>query len=211
MIETETLYAEVSRRKTRAKALKLPETVFENYCELARWYPESVKLSPSYIPDCVSDVQRKGKDVEFSLGENRYAYQWREDGGFDADGKAVRYAHLDLTVNGRLVFGIGVSGSPTTFVYDYVFWIPRDVESFVEGPWVNAIHALAQEIERLRAEVKREEERRRRDEELRQRQDPRHLAELKERFGIDVIEPAKSEPTKTRWWKRKGRRREALI
>jgi hypothetical protein len=82
-----------------------------------------------------------------------------------------------------------------------VFWIPRVVESFVEGPWVKTITALAAEVDRLRDEAIKAQERQRREEEVRQREDPEHLAELQERFGIDLAQLPTAESPKTPWWK----------
>ena len=201
MSDAERVYEMVERRKERAKGLGLPKTAFDLYCELTRWYPESAKNTPGFIPESVSDMQRKDKDVEFSNEADRYAYQWREDHSVIAEGKVFRSAHLELLVNGRRVFGLGVSGSPTVSQFDYVFWIPRVVESFVEGPWVKTITALAAEVDRLRDEAIKAQERQRREEEVRQREDPEHLAELQERFGIDLAQLPTAESPKTPWWK----------
>jgi len=201
MSEAERIHALVEHRKNRAKALGLLETAFDFYCELTRWYPESAKNTPGLVPESVSDVRGKDKDVEFSHEEDRFAYHWREDQPVLAEGKVCRFAHLELLLNGRRVFGIGISGRPTVSKFDYVFWIPSVVESFVEGPWVKTIDALAVEVNRLRDAAMKEQELRRREDELRRREDPEHLADLKERFGIDIGRPPKEELPKTPWWK----------
>ncbi len=201
MSEVERIHALVEHRKSRAKALGLLETAFDFYCELSRWYPESAKNTPGLVPVSVSDVQRKDKDVEFSHEEDRYAFRWREDQPVIAEGKVYRFAHLELLSSGRRVFEIGLSGRPTVSKFDYVFWIPNVVESFVEGSWVKTLGVLAAEVNRLREETLKAQELRRHEEELRRREDPEHLADLKERFGIDLARPPKEELPKTPWWK----------
>jgi hypothetical protein len=74
MSDANRIYAEVERRKKRAKELGLPETVFRFYYELARYFPAQWTACPSYIPNSVTDVFGSERDVSFSLGRDRYTH-----------------------------------------------------------------------------------------------------------------------------------------
>jgi hypothetical protein len=209
MSEADKIYVEVERRKKRAQELGLPKIVFDFYHKLAQWYPAWAEF-PDHIPRSVSDVQQgRKRGVEFTLGKDRYTFAWSERSGSVPDGDVYWSGELELLENEKRVFQIRVHGSSDEVTG--VYWTPSEVAAFVEGPWVKAISALAVEAKRAHEDALEQAE-------LRKKEDPNKLAELKERFGIESVEPTKDEPERrdkpgreewvfvdppnTSWWKR---------
>lgn len=211
MSEADRIMAEVERRKQRAKELGLPKMVFDFYYESARFWPARWAACPDYFPHSVADVQEIGRGVSFSLGQDRYTLKWSQSSVWLPDGDVGWSGQLELSANEKRVFQISVDGRSDEGVG--VFWTPSDVTAFVEGPWVKSISALAVTAKRAHAEALGLAERL-------QRENPKKLADLKERFGIESVEPTMDElaeprtvelesprwdlfeAEKTSWWKR---------
>jgi len=190
MSEADQVYAEAERRKQRAEELGLPKIVFDFYYELARHFPARWAAFPECLPQSVTDVQEIGQDVVFSLGQDRYTFRWSEQSVSLADGDVGWGGELVLSVNEKRVLQISVHGESDEVAV--VSWTPADVAAFVEGPWVQAISALAVEAKCAHEEATRLAM-------FREKEDPKELAYLKERFRIESDEPSKVEPGSVLW------------
>ena len=73
MSDAERVYEMVARRKDRAKALGLLKTAFDFYCELTRWYPESAKTTPGFIPESSDGLQPTLRRLPRSPGSGSHA------------------------------------------------------------------------------------------------------------------------------------------
>ena len=198
------IYSEVERRKKRALELKLPETVFSFYHELARWYPAWVKHRPEAIPESVREPTKTGEDsISFLVKNDQFDFRWREPSFTLPDGDVAWSGQLELSFNRKRVFEIRLIGSFSEI--DGVDWSPTEVEAFVEADWVPTIVKLAQEGAETNAKAERLAKQR-------AKEDPKRLADLRERFGIESgaaerqrKEKGRSPEGATRaisWWKR---------
>ncbi|MGD0267380.1 MAG: hypothetical protein ABSD47_20915 [Candidatus Methylomirabilota bacterium] len=198
------IYSEVERKKKRASELKLPETVFNFYHELARWYPAWVKHRPEAIPESVREPTKTGDgSISFSVKNDQFDFRWRESSFGLPDGDVAWSGHLELSFNKKRVFEISLIGSFSEI--HGVNWSPTKVEAFVEADWVPTILKLAEEGAETNARAERLATQH-------AKEDPKRLADLRERFGIESgaaecqrKEKGRSPEGGTRaisWWKR---------
>lgn len=180
--DIDALVAEVERRKARARQLGLLDLVFDVYFRIEHYAAWSKKAPDAVHPEfrAAREIEKrtvKGLQtihgVELPIGDSTFVFVFDSRITSLPDGETFQSGTLTLTVDGQEVFGIDCSGDDVEYVG--VQWKPRDVDSFIEGPWIEPLKAAATKILDWEEKYKREsEERRNRDK----------AAELKKKFGL---------------------------
>jgi hypothetical protein len=155
--DADEIYAEVERRKKRAVALHLPQTISEFFLYKVRNYPvwRADPERTEYVPQVVNDLEQQigeTSDVKvylFSHGGTRYRFSWTQKGRDSYFEEHSRYDHiawtgnLTLYVDDEQVFAMALRGEQD--IPGGIDWIPQSVEAFVEGRWVEDLRALVPE------------------------------------------------------------------
>jgi hypothetical protein len=181
------IYAAIERRKRRAVELGVPEFVWDLF-ERVKFYPSYSRNDPvgyqKFIPSGVTALEEPAKgDVAFVYDGSKYSFSWSTKNADSFLGKhheTVREdARLVLRVEGERVFELALRGEQTFYEDDVSpkTWEKREIQAFVEGPWVENLRELNGTIIQHYQQVHEAEARKRRE-------DPRKLADLKDRFGI---------------------------
>ncbi len=179
MSEADEVHEEVERRKRRARELQLPSLLFELYRDLICHYPAWSVDHRQYIPDDVAALEQPAEGaISFIYRGNKYSFSWGQemvDSTFDDSPEQMLYYNgfLNVHVAGQRVFTLTLRGESDMGIT----WEPRNIEAFIEGPWVEALRTLAQTAkDHLRTARNLEAKK--------WREDAGRLADLKERFGI---------------------------
>jgi len=178
MTEEEQIVAEVERRRKRAEELGLAD-LLTLFCDHLEFLKEG--LNPERLPNYVTDVKvadiRLGHDLtqirEIFFEEKSYIFALKHNEGIDPGGEPDLTGHLLLIEDGKTLFDLYVLGEDQEWIGRV--WKPFRVDAFIEGPWVQKVKTLAQEIfglsdrrqKQSQAECKKKE-----------------LENLKKKFGI---------------------------
>ncbi|HXN14266.1 MAG TPA: hypothetical protein VN865_14230 [Candidatus Acidoferrales bacterium] len=185
--DADAIYAEIERRKQRAKELGVPQLVwgfFETVKYLPSWASDDRPNDKKFVPPFVTEIKALPEGgLAFSYEGVGYSLAWSEKSNDSYDSYRSRMAsyngRLALNVAEDRVFELTLFGTQDQSSDEYVpmEWTIRNVEAFVEGPWVERITELAVRITQHRREVHEADARKRRE-------DPAKLKDLKDRFGI---------------------------
>lgn len=177
------IFAEVERRKQRARSLGLPDLVFKLYFDGIQHYAAWGKSSPDAVhPDFRSATaipKRPVKalhtveGVEISIDASKFVFVFDSHTTTMPDGEDCYFGTLSLTVDGQDVFAIDCGGH---YKESNGFeWEPYGVDGFIEGPWIEPLATASSKIFDWKQKYQQESEaRRNRDK----------AAELKEKFGL---------------------------
>ncbi|MCX6616907.1 MAG: hypothetical protein NTZ98_12530 [Acidobacteria bacterium] len=189
MNEADEVYAEVERRKKHAWDSGIINRLPRLYREYLRHYPSWLKHCPRYIhPSVTGILEPEPGQVRFTLKGNEYVCAYKEEWipyPVFSDIRPIQghlpthfiSGDLHLFFQGQKVLEIRISVEEARSGCGENTWEPRDVEGFIEGPWVQDLIRLADNAEaHYKGEAKAAERER--------GQDPKKLADLKKRFGL---------------------------
>ena len=179
MTEEERIQAEVARRRERAAELGLYDllTLFCDHLAFLKDGP-----NPARVPESVTDVKATditlGSDLiqsrEIFFGEKSYLFAFKQKDDFDPSGEPYITANLVLINDGHTMFDLYYLGTDDQSIGRS--WKPFRVEAFLEGPWVDEIKTLAQDMFNLReGRTKKSQSEHRKKE----------LEDLKSKFGLN--------------------------
>lgn len=176
-----TVFAEVERRKARARQLGLLDLVLDVYFRVKHYAAAWSKDAPDPGFRAAHEIEKqtvKGLQtthaVELPIGDSTFVFVFDSHIGSFPDGETYRSGTLTLTVEGQEVFGIRCSCHEGD-EYRGVEWKPQDVDSFIEGPWIEPLKVASKKIFDWEEKYWRESwERANRDK----------AAELKRKFGL---------------------------
>ncbi|MFI5353094.1 MAG: hypothetical protein ACHQZS_09050 [Candidatus Binatales bacterium] len=187
--EADEIYAEVKRRKDRAQELGVPELIWDLF-DTVKHFPSYSRNNPEgyqrFVPEFVTEIQEPSKEnVAFQYDGVRYLFNWstkRVESSFSSRAgfeMSLEDGLLILHVNDEGVFELTLRGEQDFSGDDWVpeTWKVREIQAFIEGPWVEGLRGLNSRIKEHRRRLHEAEAKRRREE-------PSRLAELKSRFGI---------------------------
>jgi hypothetical protein len=184
--DADEIYAEIKRRKSRARELGIPELIWDLF-DSVKHYPSYSRNDPAgyqrFVPSFVTEIHEPTKDdIAFAYGGVNYFFSWKTKKveSFHSDFDRIREdGQLVLSTNDDRVFELTLRGEQDMSGDDYVpeTWELREIEAFIEGPWVEHLQELNSRIIQHRQSVHEADARKRREE-------PAKLADLKNRFGI---------------------------
>jgi hypothetical protein len=155
--------------------LRIPETITELYFRYIRGLPAWKRDFPQFVhPDVRNAVQIGHNRTRIVTVNSEYVFYFdeRETLVIEA-GERVRTGTLDVYCAEVLVVRVGVS--PAEPSQGGLGWVPRSVEEYVEGAWVEELLALGPKLNAHESE-QRAREQATHDVEL------RSIAELKAKF-----------------------------
>ncbi len=169
--------------------LRIPETVVELYFRYLRGLPAWKRDFPQYVHPDIRNAQQIGHNrTRILTAKSDYVFQLDERETLVIEAaERVRTGTLDVYRAEALVLRIGIS--PSEMRPGAPAWVPRSVEEYVEGDWVEELLALGPKLDAHESE-QRAQEQATRDLEL------RRIAELQAKF-----QPA-SVPSKRGWLQR---------
>ena len=185
--DADAIYAEIERRKLRAKELGVPQLVW-GFFEVVRYLPSYTRDDPSgykrFVPPFMTEIKDLAPDgVSFSCGSVQYSFAWSQEDidSFGASRSRIssRNGRLVLSIVKDRVFELTMFGTQDESSDEYIpiEWTFRNVEAFVEGTWIERLIELADKIAQHNREVHEADAKKRRE-------DPTKLKDLKDRFGI---------------------------
>ena len=184
MTDVDAIYAEVERRKKRARDLGLPNGLPEFYQQFVRLYPIWQERFPNWVPPGVeSATDLKEQGIQFSYMGIQYRFVWSER-SFPMYDDYGTFGYLEIFADGERMFRLQLSPEVDRN-YGETSWCPGDIEAFIEGPWIEDLKRLARlatahHEKELRLAAKH------------RREDPALLADLQTRFGIVALSTAPS-------------------
>lgn len=185
--DADAIYAEIERRKQRAKELGVPQLVW-GFFETVRSLPSYARDEPpgykKFVPPFVTEIKKLGeRGLAFSYEGVEYSLAWSEKSSDSYGGSRYRISsyngRLALSVAEDRVFELTLFGTQDESSDEYVpmEWTIGNVEAFVEGPWIERLTELTVKIAEHDHEVHEAAAKKRRE-------DPAKLQDLKDRFGI---------------------------
>jgi hypothetical protein len=185
--EADAIYAEVKRRKDRAKELGVPESMWDLF-ENVKYFPSYSRNDPvgyqKFVPNFVTSIQEPEKNqIRFEYNGVNYFFSWStkrvESFSSYSDDIHREDGRLILRVDNERVFELTLRGEQDLSGDDWVppEWRLREIEAFIEGPWVETLQELNSRIIQHRRDVHEADAKKRREE-------PAKLVDLKDRFGI---------------------------
>jgi len=187
--DADELYAEIKRRTDRARELGVPELIWDLF-ENVKHYPSYSRNDPvgynRFVPSFVTAIQEPTKDnIAFEYDGVNYSFSWStkrvesflsSSDNFDI---CRENGLLILRVKDDRVFELTLRGEQDLSGDDWVppTWELREIEAFIEGPWVEHLRELNSKIIQYLRNVHEADAKKRREE-------PSKLADLKDRFGI---------------------------
>jgi hypothetical protein len=185
--DADAIYAEIERRKQRAKELGVPQLVW-GFFETIRYLPSYARDEPpgdkKFVPPFVTEIKKLAEGgLAFSCEGVAYSLAWSGKGSDSYGGYRSRISsyngRLALNVAEDRVFELTLLGTQDESSDEYVpmEWSIGNVEAFVEGPWIERVTELTVRIAQHRREVHEADAKKRRE-------DPAKLKDLKDRFGI---------------------------
>jgi hypothetical protein len=185
--DADAIYAEIERRKHRAKELGVPQLIWSLF-ETVRYFPSYARDDPPgykrFVPPFVIRINSLAEGgLVFSYEGVEYSLAWSEKSSDSYGGYRSRISsyngRLALNVAENRVFELTLFGTQDESTDEYVpmEWTIRNVDAFVEGTWIERLTELASKIAQHRQEVHEADAKKRRE-------DPAKLKDLKDRFGI---------------------------
>ena len=167
-MDEQEIFAEVERRKQRARSLGLTNLVFKLYFEGIRHYATSCQNSPEDVhPDFRSTVAiparktgrhgEKEEGVELLVEGAQFRFVFRSRTTTMPDGEDYHSGILSLFVDGQEVFGLECHGTWDEFLG--LQWSHHDVDAFVEGSWFEPLVAMNKKVVDWKEQRKAERER----------------------------------------------------
>jgi hypothetical protein len=159
-MEPDEIRAEIERRRTRAKDLKLRETLWRLYDSHLMYYAEKLKKDPEMIyPEIRETLEISDAHIQFHVGEitSRVIYKegpeecesdWGSRRRSISDETTTTPIALALEIDEKRVFDFEMKKTVTS-TPDWPLFneFMGDVTSFIEGPWVTNVVELLQKIE----------------------------------------------------------------
>jgi hypothetical protein len=139
--------------------LRIPETVVDLYFRYIRALPTWKRDFPQYVhPDVRGAVQLGHNRTKVSTVNANYVFflDERETLVVEA-GERIRTGTLDLYWDDVLVLRLGISPADANHK-GTASWVPRSVEEFTEGDWVEELLGLGPKLEAHEAEQKAQEQ-----------------------------------------------------
>ena len=131
------------RRAFPAWERHIPEAVLELYLDSLRFYPKWQKTYPSYtLPDVqlATELAHNVTQIKTQRAEYVFTFNQRTT-RIDEIAEVVTTGDLRLLCNNTLVLRLGASYSCEDGNNSQ--WLPRSVEIFVDGEWVDELLDLA--------------------------------------------------------------------
>jgi hypothetical protein len=153
--DADEIYAEIKRRKSRARELGIPELIWDLF-DSVKHYPSYSRNDPAgyqrFVPSFVTEIHEPTKDdIAFAYGGVNYFFSWKTKKveSFHSDFDRIREdGQLVLSTNDDRVFELTLRGEQDMSGDDYVpeTWELREIEAFIEGPWVEHLQELNSRI-----------------------------------------------------------------
>jgi hypothetical protein len=179
------IYAEIQERKRRASELGVPQLIWGIF-EDTKHFPSYCRDDPpgykKFVPPFVLEIGKVAEGgVAFSYEGIIYSFRWSQtrNDSYDNYRISTYNGRLELGVANDRVFELTMYGTQDESSDEWVptEWSFRDVQAFVEGPWIDRLAKLAEKIAHHRSDVHEADAKKRRE-------DPAKLKDLKDRFGI---------------------------
>ncbi len=179
--EEQRIREEVEKRKQRARQSGIINSAFTLYRNNLPHYDAWATNCPNLIHPMVKVINKtrtRNRDetaerIEATVRGNNYVFTFRERTMVMPDGEAWHHGYLDVDFQGQRVMTIDCDCKEEEYIGST--WSTGDVSAFVEGPWVEEINKIFDEIRHLHDEhSKRAQEQAKKEE----------LEKLKKNFGL---------------------------
>jgi hypothetical protein len=154
-MEPSEVRAEIERRKSRARDLKIRESIWSLYYWNFRSYvAESGRFSKEVLPDIRESFKHSNGTFEFNFGDTVYkltvhdtAPETTTDPYTDDEEEVIRFT-LCLSVNTHEVFEFEVIKT-TVFLREAPLFHERmgEISCFIDGPWTVALRDLMTRVD----------------------------------------------------------------
>jgi hypothetical protein len=176
--ETQRVYRLVEEKKAKAKELRLPEIIIDLYFYQIINYPtwlnsdDRKDLVPSevkFAEEIKNDPQVK--QIKVGLLQNVYILEFKNRSVTMPNGSSETHGSLELQLKDKKILAIDM-------ICEYnqlgSIWTPYDLQTFIDGAWVNDFQGLKKHT--IELGKKREEKERNR---------PQNIKNLKDNFNIN--------------------------
>ncbi len=132
-----------TRRAFPAWERQIPEAVLELYLDSLRFYPKWQKMYPSYtLPEVQLATELAYNVTQIKTRRAEYIFTFNQrTTSIDEIAEVVTTGELQLLCDNTLVLKLGTSYSCDE--KNKPEWLPRSVEIFVDGEWVDELLDLA--------------------------------------------------------------------
>lgn len=152
--EKDRIYAEVEKRRERAKKLGVPELITKEYHDHIKYYPSWIKDNKNresvypLITDAVklkpekSDEEDDGKErIKITLNGKNYIFSYKEHSFTLPDDEWCNTGDLELYQENKKVLSLSISIEYEKIVGS--IFHPSEIKAFIEGDWINDFKDLA--------------------------------------------------------------------
>jgi len=158
-VEADEIRAAIAERKSRARDLKLRESLWALYSSHLEYFQDQLHKDPELIAPEIRDTLRFLREtIEFRVGSTLYKLCYRkgrvEIDRWGGDKVETTHATIDLDADGKSVFLFELRKS-VTYAPDMPLFhtYMGEIDSFIEGPWVTELPALVDNLAKHKKNV----------------------------------------------------------
>ena len=141
------LFKQVELKKQKAQEMKLPELLSALYHNQIKHYPNWINdesARDKVCPLVTEAVSLDSGKIKISLKGKEYVLLFKKNKTFASHGKFHCEATMQLFARDKKVLTFNVATSDQHLLAQ---WTPSDVESFIEGEWIDDFKQLQEHIE----------------------------------------------------------------
>jgi hypothetical protein len=170
--------AAIEERKQKARDLGVVDNVFKLYIDELSEFPATLATHPDWLPQYVTSFLKHKKtwttaepsSVGFSIGQDKYVITFDET----KSGPRATFENGILQLKGGETTLLQLACEGRVGEYS-TNWSVKDIDGFIDGPWVDVINNLAREVFTLSATRRTR---------WKESQEQKELEKLKNSFGL---------------------------